>query len=54
MTKEEIIERLNGIVVNLTLIQWCDLEDEMTSKMSKLIQGEITELQSTIEELKKL
>ena len=54
MNKEEIIERLNEIVTNLTLIQWCDLEDEMTPKMSKMIRSEIKELQKMVKELEKL
>lgn len=54
MTKDEIIERLNEIVLNLTLIQWCDLEEKMTSEMSKMICSEINELQKMIKELKNL
>jgi hypothetical protein len=44
--KEDFIEKLNHVIHNLTLIQWTDLEGEMTPINSELIRQEIKQLES--------
>jgi hypothetical protein len=42
---DELTKKLSHVIHNLTLIQWTDLEGEMTPKNSELIRQEIKQLE---------
>jgi len=52
ISKDRLIEKLKQIVHNLTLIQWMDIEDDMSKKAYDLINIEIKELNKIIIMLK--
>lgn len=54
LNKEEIIEKLQEISSNLVLIQWCEIEGDMSIEMANMIRAEIIKLNECIKKLEQI